>query len=381
MFSLLLALIYVAFISLGLPDGLLGSAWPAMYGQMSVPFSYAGLVSTIICAGTIASSLSSDRLTHRFGTAAVTAFSTFLTAAALVGFSLSRSFIPLCLLAIPYGLGAGGVDAALNNYVALHYESRHMSWLHCMWGVGASTGPYIMGAALSANLGWQEGYRFVGIIQITVSFILFMSIPLWKRGREAAAITRERPLRLSEIVRLKGAKEVMTCFFCYCAVEQTAMLWGGSYLVLKIGMSADKAASLSAMFATGLTFGRFLCGFITMKLSDKSMIRLGGTIMLVGAALIAFGGRLSLAGLCLFGLGCAPVYPCIIHSTPDIFGAENSQAVIGVQMASAYVGVLITPPLFGVLARRISLGLFSPCLLLITALMLIMHERLRKTSK
>jgi len=376
MFNLLLALIYLSFISLGLPDGLLGSAWPTMYPAMAVPVSYAGLVSMIISLGTIISSLLSDRLTRRFGTAKITAVSVCMTAAALLGFSLSDSFLLLCLLAVPYGLGAGGVDAALNNYVALHYASRHMSWLHCMWGLGAATGPYIMGFALGSGLSWHMGYRYVAFIQIALSAILFISLPIWKGSIKSDESSSAKALSLRETVSLKGAKEIMTCFFCYCAAEQTAMLWAGSYLVLKMGIAAETAASLSGLFAIGITTGRFLSGFVTMRLSDKSMIRLGAALMLTGAVFIALGGGFSLAGICLFGFGCAPVYPCIIHSTPAIFGADKSQAMIGVQMASAYVGTCLAPPFFGLIARHISVGLLSPFLLLISALMLFMHEKL-----
>ena len=379
MFNLLLALIYLSFISLGLPDGLLGAAWPGMYPLMDVPISYAGMVSMIISAGTIVSSLMSDRLTHRFGAGKVTAVSVCMTAAALFGFSVSSRFWMLCLIALPYGLGAGGVDAALNNYVALHYESRHMSWLHCMWGLGAATGPYIMGYALGSGAGWNAGYRYVGLIQIALTVVLFVSLPIWKQsGGESEVGDTSKPLTLRETVSLRGAKEVMICFFCYCAAEQTAMLWAGSYLVLKVGLAAEKAASLSGLFAIGITCGRFFCGFLTLKLSDKNMIRLGAAVMLTGALLILFGGWLSLIGICLFGLGCAPVYPCIIHSTPGIFGADKSQAMIGVQMASAYVGTCLAPPLFGLIARHISVGLLSPYLLVISGLMLFMHERLIK---
>ena len=235
MFQLLLAIIYLAFISLGLPDSLLGSAWPAMYPEFDVPVSYAGIVSMIIAAGTIVSSLQSDRLTRKLGAGKVTAISVALTAAALFGFSVAKSFWLLCILAIPYGLGAGSVDAALNNYVALHYKSKHMSWLHCMWGIGATLGPYIMGYALSHGNGWHSGYRYISMIQITLTAILFFSLPLWKRENTQAVETttglnKSRALSLKEIIKISGAKEVMICFFCYCAFEATTILWASSYL-------------------------------------------------------------------------------------------------------------------------------------------------------
>ncbi len=385
MIQILLAVIYLAFISLGLPDSLLGSAWPSMYPEFGVPVSWAGVVSMIIAAGTIVSSLQSDRLTRRLGAGKVTSFSVAVTAVALFGFSFSKSFWMLCLWAVPYGLGAGSVDAALNNYVALHYKSRHMSWLHCMWGVGATLGPYIMGYALSGGQGWDAGYRYVGIIQITLTAILFFSLPLWKkngRTEEKERISEERPLTLKQIVRIPGAKEVMLCFFCYCAIEQTTILWASSYLRLYKGVPAGTAAGFAGVFFIGITAGRALSGFITMKLSDTQMIRLGMVLIAAGVAVLFLPGAwpLSLAGFCLVGLGCAPVYPCIIHSTPGHFGAERSQAVIGVQMASAYVGTCLMPPLFGIIANHITVALFPAYILALLILMAVMHELLTKKA-
>ncbi|HIS79982.1 MAG TPA: MFS transporter [Candidatus Scatomonas merdavium] len=385
MIQILLAVIYLAFISLGLPDSLLGSAWPSMYPEFGVPVSWAGVVSMIIAAGTIVSSLQSDRLTRRLGAGKVTAFSVAVTAVALFGFSFSKSFWMLCLWAVPYGLGAGSVDAALNNYVALHYKSRHMSWLHCMWGVGATLGPYIMGYALSGGQGWDAGYRYVGIIQITLTAILFFSLPLWKKNggtEEKERISEERPLTLKQIVRIPGAKEVMLCFFCYCAIEQTTILWASSYLRLYKGVPAGTAAGFAGVFFIGITAGRALSGFITMKLSDTQMIRLGMVLIAAGVAVLFLPGAwpLSLAGFCLVGLGCAPVYPCIIHSTPGHFGAERSQAVIGVQMASAYVGTCLMPPLFGIIANHITVALFPAYILALLILMAVMHELLTKKA-
>lgn len=384
MIHLLLAIIYVSFISLGLPDGLLGAAWPSMYPELGVPVSYAGVVSMIIAVGTVISSLMSDRLTYRLGAGKVTAISVAMTAAALLGFSFSRSFWMICLWAIPYGLGAGSVDASLNNYVALHYSSRHMSWLHCMWGVGASVGPYIMGFVLSGGGHWTAGYRGVGLLQIAITAVLFLSLPLWKtRSGEAGTENAAKPLSMGQIFRIPGAKEVMTTFFCYCALEQTAALWASSYLALYKGVPADTAAFFASMFFIGITVGRAVNGFLTMKLSDTQLIRLGEGIILVGIAamLLPMGETVSILGLILVGLGCAPIYPCIIHSTPAHFGEERSQALIGVQMASAYVGICLMPPLFGLIANHITVALLPVFLLVILALMAVMHERLiRKAS-
>ena len=386
MFHLLLAIIYLAFISLGLPDALLGSAWPTMYTEFGVPVSYAGIISMIIALGTIISSLQSDRLTRRFGTGKVTAVSVGITAAALLGFSYTHSFWLLCLWAVPYGLGAGSVDASLNNYVALHYKSRHMSWLHCMWGVGATAGPYIMGFALSSGQKWNSGYLYIAVLQIILTGILVFSLPLWKgrsAGGETDSAAEGKALSLGEIIRISGAREIMLCFFCYCALEQTSGLWASSYLTLFKSIPAETAARFAGLFYIGITVGRALSGFLTMKLNDVQMIRLGQGIIAAGILTLFLPGPafLSLAGLILIGLGCAPVYPCIIHSTPAHFGADKSQAVIGVQMASAYIGTCIMPPIFGLIANHISVGLFPLYLLLILILMFIMHELLtRKTA-
>ena len=383
---LLLAIIYLAFISLGLPDGLLGAAWPTMYQEFAVPVSYAGAVSMIISFGTIISSLQSDRLTRKLGTGKVTAISVGMTAAALFGFSFSHSFAAVCLWAIPYGLGAGSVDASLNNYVALHYESRHMSWLHCMWGIGATLGPYVMGYALTGGKGWNAGYRYIGIMQIILTAILVFSLPLWaKRNEEgvSGSEVEEKALSIREVLNIRGAKEVMFCFFCYCALESTAGLWSGSFLTLQKGIPADTAASFAGMFYLGITIGRALSGFITMKLNDIQMIRMGQGIIAVGIVVLFLPGPsvLSLIGLVLIGLGCAPVYPCIIHSTPAHFGADKSQAVIGIQMASAYVGSCLMPPVFGLIANHISVALFPVYLAVILLIMIVMHEMLvKKTS-
>ncbi|MEE8725243.1 MAG: MFS transporter [Bifidobacterium crudilactis] len=395
MATLLLGVIYLAFVSLGLPDSLLGAAWPSMYKGFGVPISYAGGISVVIALGTIISALLSDRMTLRFGAGKVTAASVCLTALALFGFSMSSSYWQLCLLAIPYGLGAGGVDAALNNYVALHYASRHMSWLHCMWGVGASVGPYIMGFALTGGQGWQGGYRYIAILQVVLTVVLVLSIPLWRQrpnpvaGQEpgdAEARSSEpgahtETLSIPEILRIPAASQVFVMFFCYCAIETTAGLWASSYMVNNRGITIDSAASWASMFYIGITVGRALSGFLTMRYSDATMIRIGYMVMACGLLLImlpAAGGFGVLSGLVILGLGCAPVYPCIIHSTPETFGADRSQAIVGVQMASAYSGSLLMPPLFGFIANTLSIALFPWYLMALLALMIVMHERMQR---
>ena len=386
MVQLLLVIIYLSFISLGLPDGLLGAAWPTVYQELAVPVSYAGIIAMIISAGTIISSLMSDRLTYKLGTGKVTAISVMMTAAALLGFSTCNAFWMLCLWAIPYGLGAGSVDASLNNYVALHYESRHMSWLHCMWGVGAAVGPYIMGYVLSVGKHWTLGYRGVGIIQIVLTVILFLSFPLWKERKDSNAVQQEtnaKPLTLFQIFKIPGAKEVMITFFCYCALEQTTALWASSYLTLHKGVPTETAAAFASIFFIGITAGRLLNGFLTIKFNDRQLIRGGEFIIFTGivAMLLPVGKTVSLIGFILIGLGCAPIYPCIIHSTPENFGEDRSQALIGVQMASAYIGIFLMPPLFGLIANHINVALLPEYILIILILMACMHERMLRKVK
>ena len=386
MVHLLLAIIYIAFISLGLPDSLLGAAWPVMHEDLGAPLSYAGIISMIIAFGTVVSSLQSDRLTLWLGTGKVTAISVAMTAAALLGFSASSEFWMLCLWAIPYGLGAGGVDAALNNYVALHYRSWHMSWLHCMWGVGAATGPYIMGMALEMGMGWPAGYHIIAVMQVVLTIILFASLPLWKERKDevqADSGHKRKPLSLREIFWIPGAREILVAFFCYSAVEQTCGLWASSFLNLSKGISAEQAASFGAMFFIGITVGRAINGFFAMRMHDESMIRMGQVLILLGivTVMLPASETFALAGLILIGLGCAPIYPCIIHSTPAHFGRDKSQAIIGVQMAAAYIGTMLMPPLFGILANHLSTSLLPIYLLALLALMAFMHERLIQKTR
>ena len=384
MASLLLAIIYISFVSLGLPDALLGAAWPVMQVELDVPLSYAGGISLIIAIGTVVSSLQSDRLTKWMGSGKVTAYSVAMTALAIFGFSISNAYWQLCLWAIPYGLGAGSVDASLNNYVALHYASRHMSWLHCMWGLGASIGPYIMGAALTGGMTWNTGYGIIAVLQVVLTVVLLLSLPLWKkRSVSTEGGAAEKPLSIKQILTIPGTREVLTAFFCYCALEQTAILWGSSYLVMHNGMGEELAASLASLYLLGLTIGRALHGFLTYKLNDTNLIRLGEGVITLGVVimLLPLGSMASFAGLILCGLGCAPVYPCIIHSTPDHFGEEHSQAIIGVQMASAYIGICCMPPLFGVIANHIGAHLLPWYLGGLLVLMVFMSEVLNRKCK
>jgi len=386
MYSLLLAIIYLAFISLGLPDSLLGSAWPTIHTQLGVPVSFAGIITIIIAGFQTISCLLSDRLTKKFGAGLVTSVSVMITAIALFGFSVSDAFWMLCAFAIPYGIGAGAVDAALNNYIALHYASRHMNWLHCFWGVGATIGPYVMGFSLLRGLGWHSGYRTVAIMQVVLTLILFASLPLWKTKKTISSETKVSvpALKLSEIINIKGVNFVLPAVFAYCALEVTAGLWASSFLALYRDVSPQTAARYAALFYLGITGGRFLCGVISNKIGNRNMIRIG--LCIIGAGILAVWlpvttNVLCLNGLVIIGLGCAPIYPAMMHQTPVNFGEENSQAVMGVQMASGSMGAILMPPLFGLIASKISIGFFPAFLLVFGLVFLFMTEKLNKISK
>ncbi len=385
MVGLLLPIIYLAFINLGLSDSLLGSAWPAMYQDLDVPISGAGIISLIINLGIITSSLLSNRLTRSFGTGVIAAVSLAIMATALWGFSLSHSFFLLCLWAVPYGLGAGGLDAAINNYVAIHYASRYMSWLHCMWGIGVTTGPLIMGHALASGASWNGGYDTVALIQAGMTAFLLLSLPIWNKRQAGNEQQNDgenngKILSLKEIFRIPGVPEAMVCFFCYCSLENSAMLWVSSYMHLQEGLAVETASALTGMFCLGITIGRGLNGFVAMRVSDTQMVRIGMGILFVGVVILFLpaGSYVAVAAFVLIGLGCAPIYPSLLHATPDRFGKERSRAIIGVQIACAHVGVCIMPPLFGFIARYFSVGLL-PCYLFgLLALMICMNERLTK---
>ena len=375
MYSFLLALIYLAFISLGLPDSLLGAGWPVMHTELGVSVSFMGIISMVISGGTIVSSLLSDKLTHKFGTRAVTVASVLLTVAALFGFSFSGSFSLLIIFAVPYGLGAGAIDAALNNYVALHYKAKHMSWLHCFWGVGAIISPFIMSFALK-NLNWNSGYRIVGFIQLAIALLLLVTLPVWKINKTESTADTKR-VGLTAALKIKGVPFLLIGFFAYCAAEATAMYWASTYFTEVKGISGDRAASFAALFYIGITLGRFASGFITERLGDRRMILLGTGILACGIMILLIPVQsyvTAFAAFLVIGFGCAPIYPCIIHSTPANFGAENSGAIIGIQLASAYVGSTFSPPLFGLFGNAVGFSVMPVYLLAFFALMIIMTE-------
>jgi fucose permease len=378
-------IIYLSFIGLGLPDSLLGSAWPSIYTGLSVPLYYAGYISIIIAAGTVVSSIASEKIIRRFGTGLVTAVSVCMTAAALLGFSFSSAYLPLCFFAIPLGLGAGSVDAALNNYVALHCKAKHMNWLHCFWGIGASIGPIIMSWFLTRHNSWQSGYRVIALIQICLVFILFLALPLWGKApaQNSGEDDRERRnIPFSALFRIAGVKQALAAFFCYCAMETTTGLWGSSYLVMVKAVPPDTAARWISLYYIGITVGRFISGFLAVKLNDSRMVRLGQRLIICGIILLIApaGNIVLLPGFFMIGLGCAPLFPGLLHETPVNFGNEHSQAVMGLQMASAYMGTTFVPPLFGNAAARIGFGIFPFFLGITLIINIIMVETLNKKT-
>lgn len=379
MFALLI-IIYISFISLGLPDSLLGSAWPVMHKDLSVALSLAGVISMIISCGTVVSSFLSTRIIKRFGTGVTTAISVTMTAVALIGISLSNSFFLLCLWAIPLGLGAGSVDAALNNFVAIHYKAKHMNWLHCFWGIGATSGPMIMSLSLKHNSNWHMGYLTIGIIQSILVFTLIVSLPLWKRAvstnKENDDNSQILSISFKQLIKIPNAKVILLSFFCYCALELTTGLWAGSYAVTMYNVPTKTAATWTSIYYFGITFGRFISGFISTKFEHKQLIRMGQIFILCGILLffLPLPVRKLPIGLAFIGFGCAPIYPSMLHQTPKLFGTELSQAMMGVQMAFAYVGSTFMPPIFGLIAGNISIKLLPLYLIIIISIMMFCTE-------
>lgn len=372
--AMLLVIIYLSFISLGLPDSLLGSAWPAMSPELNAPLWGAGLLQMTVSLCTAISSLNSARLIRRFGTGRLTAISGLVTGLSLLGMSFAPHYAFLLALSVPLGLGAGAVDASINNYVALHCEPKHMNWLHCFWGVGTVVSPMVMSAVLTSGLRWTVGYRCVSAMQLALSVVLFATLGLWAGGG-AQEERSAKTLTVRQVLALPGARQGLLNFTCYCAVESTFMLWSATYLVMARGMDAAMAASMGGLFFLGITVGRGVSGFIAMKLKPRQMVRLGQVLMAAaGVLLLVPGTAVSLAGILLMGLGCAPVYPNIVQDTPRNYGAENSQAVIGVQMAFAYIGSLLTPTIFGWIAAALGYGTLPVFALALTALMIVLFN-------
>lgn len=387
MLSLLLVVIYVAFISLGLPDALLGASWPVMHLDLGVDIELAGLLQMTIAGGTILSSMYAGRMLRRFGAGPVTAVSVALTALALLGFSLFPSFLWYFLGVIPLGIGAGAVDTGLNAFVAEHFESRHMSWLHSFWGVGALGGPLVLSRLMAAGFTWRNAYFYIALFQFCLVFILIISLPLWKLPKtslfkaDSPQSGHKKPKKTSnfDLLKITGVPFALFSFVFYCGVEASMGLWGGSWLVEVRKLDAASAAFWVSTFFGGIALGRFLTGFLTRYISNRNLIR--GGVFAVGLAILCLilplPLPLTLAAFVFAGLGCAPIFPCMIHETPLRFGLENSQSIIGLQMASAYVGITFLPPFFGLLSRLISLS-FLPLFLAINALFLLASsERLR----
>ena len=383
MLKILLVIIYVAFISLGLPDAILGSAWPIIHTDLNVPINYAGIPTMIVTGGTIISSFFSEKLIRKFGTGKVTTFSVLLTAMGLLGIYFSPNFLWICLLGIPLGLGAGAVDSALNNFVANNYEAKHMNWLHCFWGIGATMGPFIMSLYLFRENGWRMGYATIGIIQAVLVICLFISLPLWNKVENKNTSEEEvNDIKVGELLKLPGAKPALLSFFCYCAVELTTGLWASSYLVVSEGISIELAAKWVSFYYLGITVGRFISGFLAMKFNNNQMIRMGQIICIMGTLLLIMipSSIFKLFGLILIGLGCAPIYPAMLHDTPNRFGKEASQGIMGIQMATAYVGSTLAPPLFGYLTKSMGLGILPYFLFILLIVMLVSSEMIKSKS-
>ncbi|KKC49146.1 MULTISPECIES: MFS transporter [Paenibacillus] len=391
MAAFFLIIIYLAFISLGLPDSMLGAAWPALHRDIGAPVSMAGLIFMTVTAGTIVSSLATGILLKRFGTGKVTLFSCLVTAAALLGFSYAPATAWLFVFAVPLGLGAGCVDAGLNSYVAEHYKARHMSWLHCFWGVGATLGPVIMAHSILER-SWRNGYLNVSLIQFGLVLILLLTLPLWAK---VARLSRTDQAGGSEATeendraggaipfKIKGVKLALLSFLFYSGVEATLGLWGSTYLSESKGVSATDAAKWISFYYGGITAGRFLAGFVTFKLSNRAMIRGGQLLAVTGIVLmlLPLPTVFSLIGFVVVGLGLAPIFPCMLHETPVRFGKGPSQSIMGFQMAAAYTGSTLLPPLFGFIASRSASGILPLYLLVLAAGLLLFSERINAFMK
>lgn len=375
MATLLLIVIYIAFIGLGVPDSLFGTAWPAIYTDLNLPVSWASIVTIIVSCGTITSSLLSSWLISRFGTRKITAVSTLMTALALLGFSCSDSMLWLCLCAIPLGLGAGSIDTALNNYVALHYKASHMNFLHCFYGIGVSLSPYLMSLALSKGT-WEGGYRAVFWFQLAIAALTVLALPLWKKVRHAqnGEEEEETPRVLSFPALMKMPKVRMAClvFIGYCALEYTCGTWGSTFLVNAKGAAADTAARMVTFYYIGLALGRFLSGVLAGRLHSRQLVKIGQMILLAAVVSLFLPLPFAFCSVSLFfiGLGNGPIFPNMLHLTPELFGKDLSQAVIGAEMATSYIGVLLAPALFGLIAQNVTAALFPVYLLVLYALMI-----------
>ena len=378
MYSLLLAVIYLIFISLGLPDSLLGSGWPTMRVAFGVPSSYAGYVAMAISFMTIISALISPRIIRRFHTKWIVIVSIMLTVVGLLGFSFSTSYGMLYLFAVPYGLGAGSIDASVNHYVANNYSGSVMNFLHCFYGVGAVISPNIMALALS-KAKWNEGYRWTAYIQLGILLICILSLPLWKKNEGSVEAEEEEQAGIREALKVPGVALTLIAFFAYCSGEATCFLWTSSYFAgTKEGLSAGTIASFGSLIFGGLMFGRVISGFTSNKLGDRLLIRVGNAVELVGIVMVMLPIKHYLPaaiGFVVIGTGMGPVYPAVQHMAPANFGKRNSAAVIGLQMASAYVGSTFMPMVFGILQEHIGISIMPFYLLIFIVVNTVLLER------
>lgn len=372
MATILLVFIYLFYIGLGVPDSLLGAAWPAMYEELHVPISYAGMISVIISTGTVLSSLCSSRVIARLGTAKVTAISTSLTAVALLGFSCSQNFCWLCICAVPLGIGAGSIDTALNNYVALYYDARQVNFLHCFYGIGVTVSPCLMSRALSESMNWKGGYRTVFFLQAAIAVLSILTLPLWKKVKERRPEEGIRVLPLREMMKRKKIWASCGVFAGISALESTCLIWGSTYLSEAIGLPADKAAAKITFYFVGMTMGRLFSGLLSRQCSDWKRIAMGQAAIFAALLLLLTTDdrRCAVLGLFLIGLGNGPVFPGMTHLTPVLYTKETSQSIIGIEMAFSNLSILLTPVLFGFVANRAGVGIFPGFLLAMFLLLL-----------
>lgn len=378
MYSLLIAVIYLIFISLGLPDSLLGSGWPAMHAAFSVPSSYAGYVSMAISFMTIISALLSPIMIKRFHTKWIVIVSIFLTVMGLIGFSISTSYAMLFVFAVPYGMGAGAIDASVNHYVANNYSGSVMNFLHCFYGVGAVISPNIMAVALS-KASWNEGYRWTAYIQIFILLICIISLPLWKKNESDSNKQEEEVARIREALKRPGVVLTLIAFFAYCSGEATCFLWTSSYFAgVKEGLTDHLIASFGSLIFGGLMLGRLISGFVSNRLGDRMLIRIGIFVEVVGILLVMIPVASFIPaaiGFVIIGTGMGPVYPAIQHMAPTNFGERYSASIIGLQMASAYIGSTFMPMIFGNIQEKIGIGIMPFYLLIFAVLNIWMLER------
>ncbi len=386
MATTLLIIIYIAFIGLGIPDSLFGTAWPAIYSEFELPISFGSFVTVIVSCGTVLSSVISSKIISRLGTNKVSAYSTLLTALALLGFSFAANLWVMCFLAIILGIGAGAIDVALNNYVALHYSATHMSFLHCFYGVGVSVSPYILSLVIAGNFGWRGGYRIAFAIQLIITLLLFLSLPLWRKahgGENESEENTHKDLSFGSVLKIPGVKMMCSLFIASCAIECTCGGWGSTFLVEYKHLPAEKAAQIIMIYYIGMTLGRFLSGVLAAKLHSWKIIKLGQIVMGLALLLLILPGGVYLCalGMFLIGLGNGPLFPNFNYLTPENFGSDVSQSVIGIQMASAYIGIMLAPTLCGLLGQVFGMVIFPYYLILFYAIMIPVTIRIKTMLK